>query len=153
MTDVIVRNRPVSPPTCIYCRSTTAPFTREHAINQAFGRFKMDAVNDFVLKDMVCQQCNQSFGDTIDLVLGRDSTAAILRYKFGLKSPAKAQELKYKRVALKFRVEGPFEGAYFELGSDVGGMNESCSQLSRPDWLEMEGIGENKMAARIADIR
>jgi len=123
MSDVIVRNRPASPPTCIYCRATTHPFTREHAINEAFGTFKMDSANDFVLKDIVCQQCNQCFGDTIDLVLGRDSAEAILRYKFGLKSPARAHELKYKRVALKFRVEGPFEGAYVEFGSDVGGMN------------------------------
>ena len=123
MNDVIVRNRPASPPTCIYCRSTTNPFTREHAVNQAFGKFKMNDATDFVLKNIVCQQCNQFFGDTIDLVLGRDSAAAILRYKFGLKSPAKTQELNYKRVALKFRVVGPFEGAYFELGSDVGGMN------------------------------
>lgn len=123
MSDVIVRNRPASPATCIYCRSTTHPFNREHAINEAFGKFKMDSANNFVLKDMVCQPCNQFFGDTIDLVLGRDSSEAILRYKFGLKSPARAHELKYERVALNFRVQGPFEGAYFEFGSDAGGMN------------------------------
>ena len=112
---MIVRNRPASPPTCIYCRFTTNPFNREHALNEAFGNFKTDAQSDFFLRDIVCQPCNQYFGNTIDLVLGRDSTEAVLRYKFGLKSPAKAHELRYKNVGLRFREAGPFQGAYSSL--------------------------------------
>ncbi len=123
MHEVIVRNRPASPPKCIYCCSAANPFNREHALNEAFGVFQTDAQSDFFLRNMVCRPCNQFFGDTIDRVLGRDSTEAVLRYKFGLKSPAKARDLRYSNVGLKFRVPGPFEGAYFEFGSDVGGMN------------------------------
>ncbi|MGH9436307.1 MAG: HNH endonuclease [Candidatus Acidiferrales bacterium] len=123
MNERVVRNRPASPPTCIYCRSTTNPFNREHAINQAFGTFKVDTENDFFLRHIVCQSCNQVFGDTIDLALGRDSAEAILRYKFGLKSPARADDLSYNRVTLKFWVPGEFYGAYFELGSDAAGLN------------------------------
>jgi hypothetical protein len=118
-----VRNRPATPPTCIYCRSTTNPFNREHAINEAFGTFKVEPDLDFYLRDMVCQPCNQSFGDSIDLALGRDSAEAVLRFTFNLKSPAKARQLQYKRLRLKFWIPGEFFGAYFELGSDAVGLN------------------------------
>lgn len=86
-------------PVCIYCRATGAPFSRDHVIPEAFGKFE----NNFVLT-CVCSECNQFFGDELELVLGRNSREAILRLHHGVKAPAGAAQLKYENAELRLGV-------------------------------------------------
>lgn len=74
--------------TCIYClkrRRKTSYSKREHVIHQCLGRFKQN----FVLHGIVCDSCNQYFGDGIDLVLGRGSLEGFIRPWHGMKSAGK----------------------------------------------------------------
>jgi len=87
--------------TCIYClqaKPISAFRHREHVMPRCFGTFRPD---NLILREVVCDECNQYFGEDIELVLGRDSIEGILRYRYGIK-PEKAPR-SHKR--LKFRVE------------------------------------------------
>jgi len=108
------RTEPLSVPTCIYCKSQTNPFNRDHVIPEAFGTFEPT----WSLIDCVCVQCNQYFGDTIEPILTRDTPEALLRLEYKLKSPSKAQDLHYNRVSLKVNEPGVWSGARFEFVSD-----------------------------------
>jgi hypothetical protein len=55
---------------------------REHVIPQCFGVFPND---NLVLHKTVCDDCNQYFGDNIELYMGRDSFEGFARVKFGIK--------------------------------------------------------------------
>lgn len=70
-------------PLCIYCRLDKPPddFNREHVVQEAFGRFK----NNLVLHELVCEECNEYFGNGLDLALARDSLEGLHRYERGLK--------------------------------------------------------------------
>ena len=95
--------------TCIYCRSA-GPFNREHVIHEGFGRFR----NTLVLHNTVCADCNQGFGDTIDLALTRSSVEGFERYRFGVKEPSEIEKFRYGDLKLRAKVEGDFAGAAFE---------------------------------------
>lgn len=60
-------------------------FNREHVVPESFGRFQ----KNFVLKNVVCSDCNDYFGRTLDLKLARESIEGLERYQIGTKSPAK----------------------------------------------------------------
>ena len=92
---------------CIYCaedKSATSYQKREHVIPQAFGRFIPD---NLVLKKCVCDECNQFFGDKIELFLGRDTFESIERLRHGMnpKEPLRNR----RRVKSKIR-SGPWKG-------------------------------------------
>jgi hypothetical protein len=82
---------------CVYClqeKSVNAYKKREHVIPQCYGVFVPD---NLILRKVVCDECNQYFGDNIELYLGRDTIEGIIRYKFGIeprKQPQKHQRLK-----------------------------------------------------------
>jgi len=80
----------------------------EHIIPQAFGRF----INNLTLNEVVCDRCNQYFGDEIELYLGRDSLEGIARYNFGIKSK---KEPLYRRVKMKIGRVGELEGVHIVL--------------------------------------
>ena len=87
--------------TCIYClqaKPVSAFRHREHVMPRCFGTFRPD---NLILREVVCDECNQFFGEDIELILGRDSMEGILRYRYGIK-PKKAPR-SHKR--LEFRVE------------------------------------------------
>ena len=89
--------------TCIYClqaRPVSAFRHREHVMSRCFGTFRPD---NLILREVVCDECNQYFGENIELILGRDSIEGILRYRHGIK-PEKAPR-SHKR--LKFRCNAP----------------------------------------------
>ncbi len=65
---------------------------------RCFGTFRP---GNLILREVVCDECNQYFGDDIEIILGRDSIEGILRYRYGIK-PEKAPR-SHKR--LKFKVE------------------------------------------------
>ena len=91
---------------CIYCnedKSKSFYEKREHVIPQAFGRF----TNNPILKKCVCDECNQFFGDKIELFLGRDTFESIERLRHGMnpKEPLRNR----RRIKSKIR-SGPWKG-------------------------------------------
>ena len=86
---------------CIYCLeeknfSATSPkqsdFNKEHVLHAAFANFRSAPM----LVGRVCSKCNQLFGDTIDLELGRGGFEALLRLIKEQKEPAGHKQLKHK---------------------------------------------------------
>ena len=95
---------------CIYClenKDNSKFMRRDHIIPQCFGVFK----NNLTLKEMVCDDCNQYFGDFIEIHLGRDSLEGIARYRFGINprgNPA------FKRLKLTLAKRGEMKGIHVE---------------------------------------
>lgn len=102
--------------TCIYCRRSGVKFNRDHVIPEAVGKFK----DNFVLT-CVCIECNQFFGDDLELTLGRNSREAILRLHHGVKAPRATAKLQYDHVRLTVNVSGPWHGAQIILAADPSG--------------------------------
>jgi len=69
---------------------------REHVIPQCFGTFYP---NNLVLHNCVCNECNQYFGNEIELYMGRDTVEGVFRYQYGIK-PRKLPK-KHNRIFLK----------------------------------------------------
>ena len=131
---------------CIYClqERTAKDFKkREHVISQCFGTFTPD---NLILYQSVCDECNQYFGDKIELYLGRDTIEGIERYKHGIK-PRK--QPKHKRIKFKI-AEGQLAGIIvtpkYSEGKDiidiepvlqVGIFNKL---LNRFDYYELDDI-------------
>lgn len=93
---------------CIYCGDSESPFTIEHVLPKAFGAFR-DALT---LQEIVCANCNQKFGDTIDRKLARDSIDGLNRF---FRASAPGAELKTAGKASSLRhvvASGPLEGAH-----------------------------------------
>lgn len=99
---------------CIYCLEDKSKdhFTKaEHVIPQAFGLFE----DNFTLNEKVCDECNQYFGDNLEIDLGRDTIEGVSRYELGIK-PAKEFKSLGRRSRLKFViVDGPVKGAFSYL--------------------------------------
>jgi hypothetical protein len=103
---------------CIYCLQDKNKLDfqkREHVIPQCFGRFTPD---NLVLRDLVCDECNQFFGDKIELFWGRDSLEGLLRLKHGLRP--KGFLRKKERVKSKIH-EGDFKGVIVTEGVSESG--------------------------------
>jgi HNH endonuclease len=67
---------------CIYCKEdkpASAYKKVEHVIPQSFGKF----INNFTLRQLVCDACNQFFGDRVELALARDTLEGQSRSGFG----------------------------------------------------------------------
>ncbi|MDO8358027.1 MAG: HNH endonuclease [Nitrospirota bacterium] len=96
---------------CIYCREKqpVSAYTKaEHVIPQSFGKFR----NNFTLRQLVCDACNQFFGDNIELALARDTLEGQSRADIGVK---KAEDFKSLGHQSRIRImiaEGDFKGAY-----------------------------------------
>lgn len=92
---------------CIYCTEDKPESSfkkREHVIPQAFGRFIPD---NLVLKGCVCDDCNQVFGNEIELFFGRDTFESIERLRHGIKPK---ESLRHRRrIKSKIRT-GPWKG-------------------------------------------
>lgn len=99
---------------CIYCLEDKpeSHFTKaEHVISQAFGVFE----NNFTLNREVCDDCNQYFGDNLEIELGRDTIEGISRYKFGVKDAKNFKSLGSRSRLSFVIVEGFLKGAYSYL--------------------------------------
>jgi HNH endonuclease len=105
-------------PTCIYCLREGQEFDREHVIPEAFGTFEPTS---FILYNAVCRECNNWFGRTLDFALSRDSMEALLRFRYGTKSPSEARDLPYRKIELKIGQPGPWFGATVVLEPDRAG--------------------------------
>ena len=96
---------------CVYCieDKPLTSFTKvEHVIPQSFGLF----ANNFTLVGIVCDDCNQYFGDNLEIAMARDTVEGASRFKFELKSPKEFKSLgKRSRMIIKI-AEGECKGAY-----------------------------------------
>jgi hypothetical protein len=96
---------------CIYCRENkpASAYTKvDHVLPQSFGKFE----NNLTLIRLVCDACNQFFGDNVELALARDTLEGQSRVDFGVK---RAEEFispgRRSRIRIKI-AEGEFKGAY-----------------------------------------
>jgi hypothetical protein len=97
-------------PRCIYCREAKSEdcFRKaEHVMPQSYGKFE----KNLTLHGVVCDDCNQYFGDTLELVLGRDTYEGHARFRHGVKKAEDFKPLRNQRVTFKL-AEGPFAGAH-----------------------------------------
>jgi hypothetical protein len=84
---------------CIYClrRLSAQEFTREHVLSKAFGAFRRAPV----LLHCVCRECNQFFGDELEVRFARNAFEGMLRYRNGVRTPSKgAIYLRYVELAI-----------------------------------------------------
>ena len=87
---------------CVYCTEDKPECCfkkREHVIPQCFGRFAPD---NLILRECVCDDCNQLFGNQLELFLGRDTLESIERLRHGIKP----KETLRNRKRVKSKVEG-----------------------------------------------
>ena len=98
-------------PRCVYCLDEKADehFRKaEHVLPQSFGTFE----NNFTLRGTVCDECNQYFGNHLELALARDTFEGHSRFTYGVKDPEEFRPFGHSsRIIIKM-LEGPFEGAY-----------------------------------------
>lgn len=92
---------------CIYCteeKPASSFRKREHVIPQAFGKFTPD---NLILNGSVCDDCNQFFGNEIELFLARDTFESIERLRHGMmpKEPLRDRRRLNSKV-----IEGQFKG-------------------------------------------
>jgi hypothetical protein len=96
---------------CIYCfedKPSTSYTKVEHVMPQSFGVFRAN----FTLENRVCDDCNEFFGDNLEIVLARDSVEGTSRFEFGLKRPSEFRHIGNRsRIRIKI-AEGEYKGAY-----------------------------------------
>lgn len=81
-------------------------FTREHVLQDGFGRFRQA----LVLSDCVCDSCNQHFANTLDLAICRQSAEGLERYRWGVKAPREIEKFRSEFVDLRLADLGDFSG-------------------------------------------
>jgi hypothetical protein len=88
-------NGTMEKPQCIYCLRSDVTFKeREHVVPESFGTFSSDT---FTLHSKVCDECNQYYGDNLDILLARDTREGLKRselLKKRVKSPKGIPRLK-----------------------------------------------------------
>jgi hypothetical protein len=79
-------------------------------------------LDNLVLRNLVCDECNQYFGDNLELYLARDSFESIMRLRHGLKP--KEPLRKTRRITSKM-VEGEFKNAIVNVvaGDTIGSLS------------------------------
>lgn len=95
---------------CIYCledKDDSGFAKREHVLPEAFGTFE----NNLTLIGVVCDACNQFFGDELELAFARDTPDGLERFTKGGKDPEEYKSLG-ARSSMTFRIDqGAFRGA------------------------------------------
>jgi len=95
---------------CVYCceEKPREDFRkREHVMPKSFGTF----TDNFVLHEVVCDECNQYFGNALELALGRDTIEGSYRFEYGVRDPSEFRSLGAdSRVSVRLG-EGPLQGA------------------------------------------
>ena len=127
---------------CIYCLEDKPEyyFTKaEHVMPQSFGMFE----NNLTLNKNVCDECNQYFGNNLEIDLGRDTIEGLSRYKFGVKA---AQDFKTlgKRSRFNFVIaEGLLKGAHAYLEHSEELDEVACKPLPQIGFINRQ-TGEYK---------
>lgn len=106
---------PAAMPTCIYClesKPKTAFLKAEHVIPESFGGFR----DNLTLHEVVCDDCNQFFGNDVELYLARDTPDGLNRFLIGGKNHREFHSLG-KGSLLERRVKSDFlKGAFVAHG-------------------------------------
>ncbi len=96
---------------CIYCledKPNNFFVKTEHVLPQSFGKFK----NNLTLNKVVCDECNEYFGNNLEISLGRDTLEGMSRFEHKVKNKHEFKSSgKKNRINIKVD-EGPFKGAY-----------------------------------------
>ena len=105
---------------CIYCERDLprSGFSREHVVPRAFGAFE----RSLTLHEVVCSECNQYFGDTIDFALARGSVEAVLRLATDVKSHSETDELRRERIRFAWMAMGDWHGLILQLVAHPDGL-------------------------------
>ncbi len=91
---------------CIYCpeNKIEAEFSKDHVIPKCFGTFEPDSMT---LINTVCSDCNQYFGNNLELYLGRDSLEGVTRYNYEIFPSGKPR---FRRLIFKIEKPNPLAG-------------------------------------------
>lgn len=112
----MVRNNLSETYKCIYCLEEKAisEFNKEHVLQKSFGNFR----GALTLIQQVCRECNSSFANGIDRILGRDSFETLYRLRYGMKF--KTGNIPYERCVMTIAKEGQgdWAGVKVEVGLD-----------------------------------
>ncbi len=103
-------------PICIYClkEKGNSNFNREHVLPESFGTF----TNNLTLLETVCKDCNQYFGDELELFLGRDTFEGMQRYLHGIKGIGDFKFRHDSRIQFHLKEKGDWCGAIMCLKTD-----------------------------------
>lgn len=104
---------------CIYCQEIKSAYSykkAEHVLPQSFGRFR----DNLTLNNIVCDDCNQYFGDQLEIDLARDTFEGLQRFNFDVKRPAEFKSFgQGSRIVIRV-TDHPFKGvlAYREYSPE-----------------------------------
>jgi len=128
---------------CIYCLEDKGEgqFTKaEHVIPQSFGRFTKNFVLNRTDNKSVCNECNQYFGDNLEIDLARDTFEGIARYEQDIKKASEFKSLgKRSRLIIKI-AEGMFKGAYAYRDYSPEQNKVIIKPLSQVGFLKRESV-------------
>ena len=99
---------------CIYClenKSHDDFRNKEHVIPELLGKFRNNLTLNTKGNEDVCNDCNRYFGNSVELILGRDSMEGYLRCIYGVKKHGELKFFRNRRVMIKL-AEGPLEGTH-----------------------------------------
>jgi hypothetical protein len=104
---------------CIYCleNKPEESFTKaEHVIPQSFGLFQDNFTLNQPHNKTVCNDCNQYFGDNLEIALARDTVEGLSRYEHGIRSPKDFKSIgKKSRIQHKKIAQGVLKGVFVYL--------------------------------------
>ena len=120
---------------CIYCRQEKArsAFNSEHVVSRSLGTFE----NNITLQS-VCSDCNKYLGDELDLLIGRSSMEALLRFVHGVKPKSLVDQLMYKNLVVTYSGQEPWKGAKLKV---IVEDDELVVDLLPQVGLELQGKG------------
>jgi len=98
-------------PRCIYCQQERWKdyYTKaEHVLPQSFGKFR----RNMTLRNVVCDLCNQYFGDHLETYLGRDTFEGQLLFKHGVRNADEFKSVGPESGIVLKSTEGDFAGCY-----------------------------------------
>jgi hypothetical protein len=90
---------------------------KEHVIPELLGKFRNNLTLNTRGNEAVCNECNSDFGNSIELILARDSMEGYLRCILGVKKPEESKFFRNRRVRIKL-TEGELKGAYVDVKYD-----------------------------------
>jgi len=96
-------------PVCIYCLvDSDSGFTKsEHVLPRAFGKFEQN----LTLIGVVCDDCNQFFGNELETPFARDTPDGLDRFILGGKNPDDYKSMG-RRSSMRFQIDqGQLAGA------------------------------------------
>ena len=101
---------------CIYCleEKGKSEFNKEHVLQRSFGNFR----GALTLTEQVCRECNSSFANEIDRILGRDSFETLYRLRYGMKSDKSNIQNERCVITIAKEGQGDWAGVKVEVWFD-----------------------------------